>query len=130
MEEAARELGIDLRVQVTDNDAGRQLSQCENLPSQGVKALILAPHDGSSASVIVEMAARARVPVISYDRLVTNARPDYYYVSFDKLEVVEDLARDRRLATPRRTSTSSTTIRSTSGRRAMSRARSGSTSRR
>jgi D-xylose transport system substrate-binding protein len=89
MEEEARKLGIDLRVQVTDNDAGRQLSQCENLISQGIRALVLAPHDGSSAAVIVEMAARAHVPVISYDRLVTNARADYYYLSFDNLKVGE-----------------------------------------
>jgi D-xylose transport system substrate-binding protein len=89
MEEEARKLGVDLRVQVTDNDAGRQLSQCENLISQGVKVLILAPHDGSSASVIVDMAARAGVPVISYDRLVTNARAAYYYLSFDNLKVGE-----------------------------------------
>lgn len=89
MEEEARKLGVDLRVQVTDNDAGRQLSQCENLISEGVKALILAPHDGSSASVIVEMAVRAGVPVISYDRLVTNSRAPYYYLSFDNVKVGE-----------------------------------------
>jgi D-xylose transport system substrate-binding protein len=89
MEDEARKLGIDLRVQVTDNDAGRQLSQCENLISEGIQALILAPHDGSSASVIVEMAARAHVPVISYDRLVTHARADYYYLSFDNVKVGE-----------------------------------------
>jgi D-xylose transport system substrate-binding protein len=89
MEEEARKLGIDLRVQVTDNDAGRQLSQCENLISEGIKALILAPHDGSSASVIVDMAVRAGVPVISYDRLVTNSCVDYYYLSFDNLKVGE-----------------------------------------
>ncbi len=89
MEEEAGKLGIDLRVQVTDNDAGRQLSQCENLISEGIKALILAPHDGSSASVIVDMAVRAGVPVISYDRLVTNSRVDYYYLSFDNLKVGE-----------------------------------------
>jgi D-xylose transport system substrate-binding protein len=89
MEEEAKKLGIDLRVQVTDNDAGRQLSQCENLIAQGVQVLVLAPHDGSSASVIVDMAARAKVPVISYDRLVTQARADYYYLSFDNLKVGE-----------------------------------------
>jgi D-xylose transport system substrate-binding protein len=89
MEEEARRLGIDLRVQVTDNDAGRQLAQCENLISQGIQVLVLAPHDGSSAAVIVEMAARAHVPVISYDRLVTNARADYYYLSFDNVKVGE-----------------------------------------
>lgn len=35
------------------------------------------------------MAARAHVPVISYDRLVTGARADYYYLSFDNVKVGE-----------------------------------------
>jgi D-xylose transport system substrate-binding protein len=89
MEAEARRLGLDLRVQVTDNDAARQVAQCENLISQGVRVLILAPHDASSASVIVDRAARAGIPVISYDRLVTDSPRDYYYVSFDNVKVGE-----------------------------------------
>ena len=87
MEAAARALGVDLRVQVTDNDASKQLDQCENLISQGVKVLILAPHDSSSAAVIVERAAQAGVTVISYDRLVRGSTADYLYLSFDNYEV-------------------------------------------
>jgi D-xylose transport system substrate-binding protein len=86
--EAAR-LGVDLRVQVTDNDAARQVAQCENLIAQGVRVLIVAPHDASSASVIVERAARAGIPVISYDRLVMDSPRDYYYLSFDNVKVGE-----------------------------------------
>ena len=89
MEDEARKAGIDLRVQVTDNDAGKQVAQCENLISQGIKVLILAPHDASSASVIVGKAAKAGIQVISYDRLVTNSPLDYYYLSFDNLRVGE-----------------------------------------
>ena len=89
MEAEATRLGVDLRVQVTDNDASRQVSQCENLIAQGIQVLILAPHDASSASVIVEMAARAGIKVISYDRLVMNSPRDYYYLSFDNVKVGE-----------------------------------------
>lgn len=89
MEAAAKAAGVDLRVQVTDNDAGKQVAQCENLISQGVKVLILAPHDASSASVIIAKAAKAGIKVISYDRLVTESTADYYYLSFDNVKVGE-----------------------------------------
>ena len=89
MEDEAKKAGIDLRVQVTDNDAGKQVAQCENLISQGIKVLILAPHDASSASVIVGKASKAGIKVISYDRLVTNSPLDYHYLSFDNLKVGE-----------------------------------------
>ncbi len=89
MEAEAKKAGIDLRVQVTDNDAAKQVAQCENLISQGVKVLILAPHDASSAAVIIDKAAKAGIKVISYDRLVTNSTLDYYYLSFDNVKVGE-----------------------------------------
>ncbi len=89
MEAEAKKAGIDLRVQVTDNDASKQVAQCENLISQGIKVLILAPHDASSASVIIDKAAKAGIKVISYDRLVTESPLDYYYLSFDNVKVGE-----------------------------------------
>jgi len=89
MEAEAKKLGVDLRVQVTDNDAAKQVAQCENLISQGIKVLILAPHDASSASVIVDKAAKAGIKVISYDRLVTDSPLDYTYLSFDNVKVGE-----------------------------------------
>jgi D-xylose transport system substrate-binding protein len=89
MEAEAKKKGIDLRVQVTDNDAAKQIAQCENLVSQGIKVLILAPHDASSASVIIDKAAKAGIKVISYDRLVTDSPLDYYYLSFDNVKVGE-----------------------------------------
>jgi D-xylose transport system substrate-binding protein len=89
MEAEAKAKGIDLRVQVTDNDAAKQVAQCENLISQGVKVLILAPHDASSASVIIDKAVKAGIKVVSYDRLVTDSAHDYYYLSFDNVKVGE-----------------------------------------
>ncbi len=89
MEAEAKKKGVDLRVQVTDNDASKQVAQCENLISQGLKVLILAPHDASSASVIIDKATKAGVKVISYDRLVLDSPLDYYYLSFDNLKVGE-----------------------------------------
>jgi D-xylose transport system substrate-binding protein len=85
----AKKVGIDLRVQISNSDAAKQVSQCENLLSQGIKVLILAPHDATSASTIVDKATKAGVKVISYDRLVLDSTADYYYLSFDNVKVGE-----------------------------------------
>lgn len=86
LKQVAKELGVELAVQISDNDASRQLSQCENLMAIGVDILILAPHDATSSSAIVKNAHRNGVKVISYDRLIMNADVDLY-ISFDNVQV-------------------------------------------
>ncbi|MCX5678737.1 MAG: sugar ABC transporter substrate-binding protein [Candidatus Omnitrophica bacterium] len=86
MKDVAKAEGIDLRMQVCDNDASKQMSQCENLIAAGIDILILAPHDATSAAAIVDNAKAAGLKVISYDRLVLDADVDLY-VSFDNFEV-------------------------------------------
>lgn len=88
MVEAARKEGVDLRVQITNNDAAKQIAQSENLIAQGIKVLILAPHDAESAGVIVTKAKKAGIKVISYDRLALSSEPDLY-ISFDNEKVGE-----------------------------------------
>ena len=78
--------GIKLATQMANDDAGKQISQCENLIAQGVDVLVVAPHDAQAAATIVEMAHAENIPVISYDRLILNADVDYY-ISFDSVEV-------------------------------------------
>ncbi len=85
----ARKRGIDLRVQVGDQTAERQLAQCEDLFAQGIKVLILSAQDATAAATIIDKAARAGVQVICYDRLVLNSPHDYYYLSFDSVKVGE-----------------------------------------
>lgn len=85
-EKAAADSGIEIALQIADNDAARQQSQCENLISQGIDVLVIAPHDGEAAKNIVEIAHKANVPVISYDRLVLNAEVDLY-VTFDQFKI-------------------------------------------
>lgn len=86
MKDFAKAQNITLLLQVCDNDAARQMAQCENLLAEGIDILILAPHDATSAASIVEKAHQAGVKVISYDRLVLNADVDLY-ISVDNLEV-------------------------------------------
>ncbi|NJD39774.1 MAG: sugar ABC transporter substrate-binding protein [Geobacter sp.] len=85
--EAAKR-GYQVKLQISDNDATRQLAQCENLIAQGVQVLVVAPHDASAASVIVDKAHRAGIKVISYDRMIKDAAVDLY-LSYDNEKVGE-----------------------------------------
>jgi D-xylose transport system substrate-binding protein len=78
VEKRAKELGIQVNVQVANGDDNLQIKQAENLLTQGVDVLIVAPHNGDVAASIVEAAHRQGVPVISYDRLIKNSDVDLY----------------------------------------------------
>jgi D-xylose transport system substrate-binding protein len=78
VEKHAKEVGALVSVQVANGDDNLQIKQAENLLTQGVDVLIVAPHNGEVAASIVEAAHRQGVPVISYDRLIKNADVDLY----------------------------------------------------
>ena len=82
----AGELGAEVLVQAANGNDALQNSQAENMLTQGVDVLLVAPHNGKTAAVIVEAAHRAGVPVIAYDRLINDADVDLY-MSFDNEEV-------------------------------------------
>src|SRR3954453_8406884 len=69
-----------------DQDASKQQQQAEAALTKGAKVLVLDPVDSASAAAIVTRAKQQKVPVISYDRLITNADVDYY-ISFDNVQV-------------------------------------------
>ena len=69
-----------------DQDASKQQQQAEAALTQGVKVMVLDPVDGAAAAAIVNQANAKNVPVISYDRLLLNSKPDYY-VEFDSPSV-------------------------------------------
>ena len=69
-----------------DQDASKQQQQAEAALTQGAKVLVLDPVDAASAAAIVTRASQSKVPVISYDRLISNAKVDYY-ISYDNAKV-------------------------------------------
>ena len=77
-EKYAKENGIELNVQVANGSDSEQIKQAENMLTQGVDVLIVAPHNSEIAASIVESAHRQGVPVIAYDRLIKNADVDLY----------------------------------------------------
>jgi D-xylose transport system substrate-binding protein len=69
-----------------DQKADEQQNQADAALTNGAKVMVLDPVDSASAGSIVSKAKAQSVPVISYDRLITNADVDYY-ISFDNEKV-------------------------------------------
>jgi D-xylose transport system substrate-binding protein len=89
-EKKAKELCSDCKIIYSnaDQDASKQQQQAEAALTKGAKVLVLDPVDAASAGSIVTRAKQSKVPVISYDRLVSKAPVDYY-ISFDNRKVGE-----------------------------------------
>ena len=77
-EAKCRELNADCRITVADNKADRQASDVDNLLTQGIDVLVIAPHDATQAASMVDKAKAQGVPVISYDRLINSDKIDVY----------------------------------------------------
>lgn len=83
---AAQKQGAYVQVMSANSDATLQITQAQNLISQGVNVLVVVPQDDVSAGTIVEDAHKANIKVIAYDRMIANSDVDYY-VSFDSVKV-------------------------------------------
>ncbi|CAN5564672.1 D-xylose ABC transporter substrate-binding protein [soil metagenome] len=71
--DAANAAGYEVLVQSAENDAQNQISQAENVITQGVDAIVIQPVDFNVAGQIAEMATTAGVPLASYDDMILNA---------------------------------------------------------
>src|SRR5215211_5995735 len=71
-----------------EQDPAKQQQQAEAALTKGVKVMVLDAVDAASAGAIVTKAKQKNVPVVSYDRLITNADIDYY-ISYDNVRVGE-----------------------------------------
>src|SRR3954468_21819446 len=69
-----------------NQDAARQQQQAEAAITNGAKVLVLDAVDAQAAQATVNRAKQSNIPVIAYDRLISNA-PISYYVSFDNVKV-------------------------------------------
>jgi D-xylose transport system substrate-binding protein len=67
-------------------DPAKQQQQAEAAITQGAEVMVLDPVDAAAAASIVTRANQSDIPVISYDRLLTDSDIDYY-ISFDNVRV-------------------------------------------
>ncbi|MFI0544062.1 putative multiple sugar transport system substrate-binding protein [Streptomyces canus] len=79
--------GYKTKLVFGEDDPDQQVSQIENLITQGVKALVIAAIDNKSLNNVLQQAADAKIPVISYDRLILGTKNVDYYASFDNEKV-------------------------------------------
>ncbi|KND29697.1 multiple monosaccharide ABC transporter substrate-binding protein [Streptomyces acidiscabies] len=79
--------GYKTKLVYGEDEPDQQVSQIENLITQGVKALIIAAIDNKSLGNVLQQAADAKIPVISYDRLILGTKNVDYYASFDNEKV-------------------------------------------
>ena len=73
-----KEMNVDCIITVADNKSDKQANDVDNLLTQGVNVLVIAPHDATQAASMVEKAKAQGVPVISYDRLINSDKIDLY----------------------------------------------------
>jgi len=86
--QAAEKLGAKVFVQSADASEQRQIAQIENLISRGVDVLVIVPYNATVLNNAVREAKKAKIKVVSYDRLILNADIDAY-ISFDNKAVGE-----------------------------------------
>jgi D-xylose transport system substrate-binding protein len=70
----AKAAGYEVVVQSAENNAQNQVSQAENVITQGVDAIVIQPVDFNVAASIAQLAAEAHIPLASYDDLILNAQ--------------------------------------------------------
>jgi D-xylose transport system substrate-binding protein len=88
---AAEKLGARVLVQSANSDDTRQMQDIEALLSNNVDVLVIVPHNARAMAQAVNKAHEAGVPVIAYDRLITDCDLDLY-ISFDNVKVGEKQA--------------------------------------
>ncbi|KPI03190.1 Periplasmic binding protein domain containing protein [Actinobacteria bacterium OK074] len=79
--------GYKTKLVFGEDDPDTQVSQIENMITQGVSALIIAAIDNKSLNNVLQEAADANIPVIAYDRLILGTKNVDYYASFDNEKV-------------------------------------------
>ena len=87
LEEQFKAAGYDVELTYSDNETDRQVNDIQNLISDGVNLLVVAAIDGEALNTVMDEAADAGIPVISYDRLLMNSDAVTYYATFDNYKV-------------------------------------------
>ena len=87
MQAMLEEAGYEVDLQYASNDVQTQLSQVENMISQGASVVVIAAIEGSSLGEALQMAADNDVKVIAYDRLLMDSDAVDYYATFDNYMV-------------------------------------------
>ena len=83
MEAQLKAAGYEVDLQYASNDIATQVSQVENMISNGCQLLVIASINADSLGTVLAQAKDAGIPVIAYDRLLLNSDAVSYYATFD-----------------------------------------------
>lgn len=83
MEKVAAEMGVEFVCQTANGDSQLQITQIENMVTQGVDVLIITAADAASLTSTVEAAHSAGVKILCYDQQFINAYADAYVGTSD-----------------------------------------------
>lgn len=81
--------GIKNQVFFSQGSSETEKKNIEKLIGMGMKVLIICSHDTSKAVEAVEMAKKAGVTIIAYDRMITGTDAVDYYISSDVVGIGE-----------------------------------------
>ena len=73
-----KELNVECELTFADNKPDKQLNDVEQLLTNGINVLVIAPQEATQAAQMVEKAKSKGIPVISYDRLINSDKIDLY----------------------------------------------------
>lgn len=87
LEEVLKKAGYQTTLQYADNKVDQQITQLENMITQGAKVLVVGSIDGTALGPVLDKAHAAGIKVIAYDRLLNDTDSVDYYVTFDNYKV-------------------------------------------
>jgi len=86
-EDALKAAGVTVEILFSQGDSAKEKANVESLITKGIKVLIICPQDASAAAAAADAANKAKVKVVSYDRLIRETASVDYYVTFDSVAV-------------------------------------------
>ena len=83
MKAMLEEAGYEVILTYANNNVAQQVADIENMILNGCEALVIASIDGSALGTVLATAKEEGIPVIAYDRLLTDTDAVDYYATFD-----------------------------------------------
>jgi len=83
MKEKLENLGYTVDLQYAEDDVQAQISQLENMITNGANCLVVASIDSNALVNVLAQAKANNIPVVAYDRLLMDTDSVSYYATFD-----------------------------------------------
>lgn len=83
MKDKLEKLGYTVDLQYAEDDVQAQVSQIENMITNGANCLVVAAIDSNALVNVLDQAKKNNIPVIAYDRLLMDTDSVSYYATFD-----------------------------------------------